>query len=90
MPNFKTYAILAEDFDYTNPSTNDFVSHAHAHKQYVPYDIPEVVNHCGSFQALSEKSARHALSMVKEKFPNIRFTLYEGETFGSLQQIVSM
>ena len=87
---FETYAILAEDFDYKNPTTNDYILNARKKGQHVPYDIPEVVSVCGSFQATCEKDAIRALEIVKENYPNIKFVLYKGATFGSLKYVVNM
>ena len=82
----KNYTIMATDWDYAYPEE---IKDYQKKGLYLPTMVNEVLNYCGSLfpYITTETKAISRLKEIKKQFPFVRFGLYEGQTWGSLELV---
>ena len=82
------YNLLPLEFDYDNISEKKWTEMREM-KIITVYDIEGVVGSCGSLfpYIQREKNAISYAKGVKKRFPEVKFGLFVGETFGELELV---
>lgn len=82
----KNYTIMATDWDYAYPEE---IKNYQKKGLCLPSMVKEVLDHCGSLfpYITSKTNAINHLKAIKKQFPFVRFGLYEGQTWGSLELV---
>lgn len=82
------YSLLPIDFDYDKISEKKWVE-LREMKVLTVFDIEGVKEHCGSLYPIvqTEKFAISYAKGVKKQFPEVKFGLYIGKTWGEMELI---
>jgi len=88
----KVYTIIPEDWDYDCPHVGEIIKKYAKLGIYSPCQIEYLRDLCGAF---TEKQIGYPLERIvtfweefkKSKWPSVKFTLCEGETWGDLKPI---
>lgn len=83
----ETYSIMPEEWDYDYTGIRDIVKKYWEKKIFCPCEINDVVKHSGCIGQTTRKDAILRLKSLKEKFPFIKFSLFEGQTWGSMNLV---
>lgn len=81
----KTYVVMPTKWDYENDHSNT-IKDLNNKGFFVPSDIPYLEQVCGAlFQPL--RQVKSFVEDLKSKWPFVKFTLFEGETWGELTMV---
>lgn len=83
----KQYSLIAMDWDYDYVDIAKSIRHYNSKGVYVPCADTEILKRCGALTGANEKQALDFAQASKDKFPFVKFVVYEGNTWGTLKPI---
>lgn len=83
----KQYSLIALDWDYDYIDIAKSIRTYNSKGVYVPCADTEILKRCGALTNASKKQALDFAKASKDKFPFVKFVVYEGDTWGSLTPV---
>lgn len=80
------YTLMPIDWDYGCPELNNHLKEYAKRKIFTPFDIEYITSLCGAFN--SNRPLNSIITFIKDlknKWPMIKFGLYQGDTWGELK-----